>query len=123
MGIKLEVNFMPLVVNWAGTTLQTTPTQQYWSNKGGTFTAANGIKTYFPLPVAYRTAISAVGTYTVPKEYENRPDLIANVLYKSTDYWWLIYWFNGIVDPFSGPLVNDVLLIADINQVTSLLGP
>lgn len=113
---------MPLVVNWNGTTIKTTPTQQYWSNKGGNFTSKKGITTYFPLPLAYRTAISIAGTYTVPKEFEDRPDLIARAMYQSEDYWWLVYWFNGIVDPFSGPKMNDVLLIADINQITSMLG-
>ena len=36
------------------------------------------------------------------------------------DYWWLIFWMSGIVDPFSGPKIGDIVLIADLNSLNSL---
>ena len=112
---------MPLVINWAGDSIKTSDPESYWSTKGGLFTSASGIKTYFPLPMYYRNAISSKGIYVVPFEYAGRPDLIARELYGSEDYWWLVFWMSGIIDPFSGPSNGDKILIADINQIISVL--
>lgn len=113
---------MPLIVNWAGDAISTSSMDANWSNKGGTFTSKRGIKTYFPLPMSYNSAILVRGYYTVPAQFANRADMIAKYLYGSEDYWWLVFWMSGIIDPFTGPKIGDVITIADINQVTSLLG-
>lgn len=112
---------MPLVIDWAGNTVNTTKTEAYWSTKGGTFTPIKGNPTYFPLPIAYRSAIPVIGTYSIPAQYKNRADLIAKQLYQSEDYWWLVYWMNGILDPFATLNPGDTLLIADIRTINSLL--
>ena len=37
--------------------------------------------------------------YTVPAQYENRLDMVSNLLYSSPDYWWAIAEANATVDP------------------------
>lgn len=37
------------------------------------------------------------GTYTVQNE-EARPDLLSYRLYKDTQYWWLLMWYNSIAN-------------------------
>lgn len=113
---------MAVVINWNGDIISPRDTSKEWSTKGGVFNSSKRIKTYFPLPSSYRHAISVVGTHVVTAEEENRPDLLAKRLYNSEDYWWLIYWMNGVTDPFSGPKTNDIILIANINEVTDILG-
>lgn len=41
--------------------------------------------------------------YTVPMEYENRLDIIANKYYGTAKYWWVIALANYIIDPFDVP--------------------
>lgn len=113
---------MSLITNWAGDVIQSPSASALYSNKGSIFMPIGKHATYYPLPSAYRTAISTVGTYVIPKMFENRPDLIANTLYGSEDYWWLVYWFNGMVDPFQNLTVGTVILVADITSVNSVLG-
>ena len=36
------------------------------------------------------------GNYTVKGE-DARPDLISNEIYGSTEYWWIIMYYNGLV--------------------------
>lgn len=112
---------MPYIIDWNGNTISTTPTEALWSNKGGQFKSVDGKSTYFPLPIAYRSAINIVGSFTVTPQFRNRADMLANMMYNSVDYWWLVYWINGIIDPFASLNTGDVLLIADISQVNALL--
>ena len=113
---------MSFITNWNGDVISSPSSEALWSNKGGTFVPAAGYPTYLPLPSAYRSAIPVSGTYTIPAQYENRADLIANVLYHSEDYWWLIYWFNGFIDPFATLPAGTQILVADITTVNSILG-
>ena len=39
-----------------------------------------------------------VGTYTIRKEAE-RPDLLSYALYKDTQYWWVLMWYNSLLKP------------------------
>ena len=112
---------MTFIVNWNGDVVKSPPTTSLWSNKGGIFTPAKKYSTYFPLPSAYRTAIPTVGVYVVPTQFADRPDLIANHLYFAAEYWWLVLWFNGIIDPFAPIPSGTQLLVADIKTVHSLL--
>ena len=112
---------MPYIINWNGDTISTVPTEALWSNKGGIFKPAKGKLTYFPLPIAYRSAISIVGSFTVTAQFKNRADMLANMMYGSVDYSWLVLWINGILDPFASLNIGDVLLIADITMVNALL--
>jgi hypothetical protein len=45
----------------------------------------------------------------IPLGYEHRPDLISNLFYNSPGYWWLLMAVNGVVDPFDGFNVNDLI--------------
>lgn len=112
---------MPLITDWNGNTIASTSSEAVWSNKGGLFRSSKGVLTYFPLPMAYRSAIPVVGTFTVPAAYANRADLVAKYLYQSEDYWWLVFWMNGITDPFSALKAGDTVLIADLRSVNSML--
>lgn len=112
---------MPYIIDWDGNTISSSSKEALWSNKGGMFKPAGGKLTYFPLPLAYKSAIPVIGTFTITAQYKNRPDLIAKHLYQSEDYWWLVYWFNGILDPFKSLNVGDTILVADISSVNSLL--
>ena len=113
---------MSLITNYNGDVVQAPSASSLWSNKGGIFTPSNSYSTYYPLPSYYRTAIPTAGTYIIPPQFENRADLIANHIYGSEDYWWLVYWFNGIIDPFASLTTGTELLIADITTVNSTLG-
>ena len=113
---------MSLITNFNGDVLQSPSASALYSNKGGIFTSIRNHNTYYPLPSAYRTAIPITGTYVIPKAFENRADLIANTLYGSEDYWWLVFWFNGMVDPFQNLTVGTIILVADITSVNSVLG-
>lgn len=112
---------MPLITSWNGNTITATASEALWSNKGGSFTSAKGIFTYFPLPLAYRFAIPVTSKFQIPAAYQNRPDLIAKHLYQSEDYWWLVFWMNGITDPFASLKAGDIILVADLKRVNSLL--
>ena len=112
---------MSFIVNWAGTVTKSPDASTLWSNQGSTFTPAKNYPTYFPLPSAYRSAISAVSSYTVPTQQANRPDLIATTLYGAEEYWWLVLWFNGFLDPFTTVPAGTVLLVADLTAVNSVL--
>tara|TARA_R110000824_G_scaffold179488_3_gene359707 strand:- start:724 stop:1017 length:294 start_codon:yes stop_codon:yes gene_type:complete len=48
--------------------------------------------------------------YVIPG-YEHRPDLISDVFYKTSEYWWLILLYNNIDDPFEGLNVGDQIKI------------
>ena len=112
---------MGFVVNWNGDTVISTDTSALWSSRGAKFTSKLGIKTYFPLPTKYSNAIPVVGYYTVTAPTKDRADLIARELYGSEEYWWLVYWSNGITDPFASLNVGDILAISDISVIKSMV--
>ena len=113
---------MSFITNWNGTVIESPTSSSLWSTRGGIFSPAKGKPTYFPLPSAYRSAIPVSGTFTIPANYADRPDLIAKLLYKSEDYWWLVLWFNNIIDPFASLSTGTTILVADITTVNSILG-
>ena len=48
---------------------------------------------------------------TITKEIQQRPDLVSHIAYGDSSYWWIIYEFNGIKDPFFSLKLNDILRI------------
>ena len=54
----------------------------------------------------YLTKLQYVGEYTVIKEVK-RPDLLSYNLYGSTQYWWILMWYNSLlnIDDLSSGLV------------------
>ena len=112
---------MTFVANWNGDVVVSPDSTKLWSSQGGVFSPASNYPTYYPLPSAYKNAIAVSGTYTVPYMYANRPDLIAYNVYGAEEYWWLVLWFNGLIDPFSAIPAGTVLLVADLSSVTSVL--
>jgi hypothetical protein len=111
---------MPLTNDYNGNIITSSNPSALWSNKGGMFISSNGTSTYFPIPMFYRTSVNVAGSFVVTPEYQFRADLLAKKLYNDEDYWWLIFWMSGIIDPVSGPKVNDIILIADLNSLNSL---
>jgi hypothetical protein len=112
---------MGFVVNWNGDTVSSADSLALWSSRGAKFTSKIGVKTYFPLPMKYSSAVPVIGTYTVTASTRDRADLIARELYGSEEYWWLVYWINGITDPFASLNVGDTLSIADISVIKSMV--
>ena len=47
------------------------------------------------------TNLPSHGTYTVKNE-EGRPDLLSYRIYNDTQYWWVLMWYNSIMN------VNDI---------------
>ena len=111
---------MPLNVNWNGDIIESPASENLRTQITGTFTSMNGITTYFPLPMSFASSVPIIGKYRVSSAYVNRPDLIAQELYSSSDLWWLVYWSNGTIDPFTGPIAGDILNIIDIVKFRSL---
>lgn len=112
---------MSFAINWNGQIIKPADQNALWSTKGGQFVSRIGITTYFPLPMSYASTIPVIGKYIVTAATKDRPDLIARELYQSEEYWWLVYWMNGITDPFSALNVGDILLIADISVIKSMV--
>jgi hypothetical protein len=54
--------------------------------------------------------------YIVRQSDLDRPDLIAYEMYGEVNLWWLIMWYNNILDPFSLE-VGDRLRIPDFQQL------
>lgn len=48
------------------------------------------------------------GTITVTEE-EHRPDMLSYKIYQDTQYWWLLLWYNSILN------VNDLVAGLSIN--------
>ena len=111
---------MSTKIIWDGTVTQTPTDNSLWSKTGGSFKSCLGITTYFPLPLKYRFTIPALGAYTIPPKFAQRPDLIAKEIYGSEDYWWLIYWASGIIDPF-GLVRGTEILVVDLSELQKLL--
>lgn len=111
---------MTFTINWNGDIVTPPNSKALWSTFGGKFTSQDGTTTYFPLPISYSSLIPSIGTYTVTFETKDRADLIARNLYGSEEYWWLVYWMNGIIDPFAALNVGDVLLVADLTVINTL---
>jgi hypothetical protein len=57
--------------------------------------------------------------YTIPKEYENRPDLLSNKLYGVPDYYWVFYVRNRnlIDDPIWGLKVGLKIIVPSLETV------
>jgi len=43
----------------------------------------------------------------VPVGYEHRPDLIANLFFGKSDFWWVFSEMNAITDPFEEINIGD----------------
>lgn len=112
---------MPVIFNWDGSINQAADSTKERTTTGGQFKGVHGITTYFPPASAYSSLIPVIGYYSVPPNYADRPDLIANYLYGSPDYWWVIYWSNNIIDPFGRPASGETISIIDINSLSTLL--
>lgn len=55
--------------------------------------------------------------YRVPPKYENRPDLIANDIYGSPSYAWVICYFNDIEDGVSIPTDTKISVPESIDDL------
>lgn len=54
--------------------------------------------------------------YVVKGDDVDRPDMISFKMYGRVDLWWLIMWYNGILDPFSLE-VGDRLRVPDYETI------
>jgi hypothetical protein len=54
--------------------------------------------------------------YIVKQSDLDRPDLISYSMYGNVDLWWIIMWYNGILDPFSLE-VGDRLRVPDYQNL------
>lgn len=59
--------------------------------------------------------------FTVTQEVLSRPDLIAQTYYGNSDYWWVIYEFNGIRDPLFELKLGQILRIPAIDRVLAAI--
>jgi len=56
-------------------------------------------------------------SYTIQSEDQGRPDRISQKVYGTSDYDWLILYYNGILDPFKELVVGKVIRIPDLSAV------
>lgn len=55
--------------------------------------------------------------FEVTQEVLKRPDLVAQTFYGNTEYWWVIYEFNGIKDPLFELRMGQILRIPALERV------
>lgn len=113
---------MAVIINWNGDIIKSSEPTKERSNQGGMFTSAKNIKTYYPIAPMYSSLLPTTGVYKVPPHYAEKPALIANDIYGSEDYWWVIFWSNKIIDPFGRPYTGELLRIIDIQSLNKLVG-
>ena len=112
---------MPVIINWDGSVSSAQDPKKERTSLGGLFTDSKNIQTYFPIAPIYSNLLPTISVYKVPPQYAEKPALIAMDIYGSSDYWWVIYWSNGIIDPFGRPAANEMLRVIDIQQLQKLL--
>ena len=59
--------------------------------------------------------------FEVTQEVLKRPDLVAQTFYGNTDYWWVIYEFNGIKDPLFELKMGQILRIPALERVLTAI--
>lgn len=112
---------MPVIINWDGSISSVQDPNKERTALGGLFTDSKNIKTYFPIAPIYSSLLPTISVYKVPPHYAEKPALIALDIYGSSDWWWVIYWSNGIIDPFGRPAANEILRVIDIQELQNLL--
>lgn len=55
-------------------------------------------------------------TITINSYYAHRPDLIADDVYGSPSFYWVVIIFNKVRDPFQWPKIGDVIRLP-VNSV------
>ena len=58
-----------------------------------------------------------VNYYTVPQQFENRLDMIAQEVLGSANYAWVIAYFNGIEDGFTAPAGSKLAIPASVYKL------
>lgn len=54
---------------------------------------------------------------TITQELLHRPDLLSSQYYGTPELWWVIYEFNGILDPLFDVQIGSILRIPELNRV------
>jgi hypothetical protein len=54
---------------------------------------------------------------TVKQYIAHRPDVVSDIFYNSSSYWWYLLMYNNINDPFEGFNTSDKILIPNINDI------
>lgn len=113
---------MSVNVNWNGDIIKSSEPTKERSTLGGMFTSAKNIQTYYPLAPIYSRLLPTINIYKVPPHYAEKPGLIAKELYGSEDYWWVIFWSNGVIDPFGRPYTGELIRVINIQDLNNLVG-
>lgn len=58
---------------------------------------------------------------SVTQEYTKRPDLLSSKVYGTAELWWVIYEFNGIMDPLFDLKIDQVIRLPSIDRVMKAL--
>lgn len=58
---------------------------------------------------------------TITQDIVNRPDLISFKAYNTVDLWWVIYEYNGIIDPLFDLKTGQILKIPTFQRVTAAI--
>jgi hypothetical protein len=66
-------------------------------------------------------SITSYVPFLITPKYVGVPDLISYDIYGSTEYWWIICLYNGIVIVHEELFAGRTIKIPDIGQVTSWL--
>jgi hypothetical protein len=64
--------------------------------------------------------ITEYSLYTINNAAAYRPDYISFLSYGTTDYWWLICFYNKIIHPMRDLYPSRVLKIPSVGQVTKM---
>lgn len=59
--------------------------------------------------------------YTVPPEYEGRPDMLAFLFYGDENLWWVIAYVNNILLPMRDLVAGMQITIPSIDSINSAL--
>lgn len=64
----------------------------------------------------------AISYYEITESDIGRPDLIAVNTTTDQNLWWIIFKFNGIINPYSELVVGDIIKIPSILDIEDWLG-
>ena len=83
-------------------------------HKGKEITTSINTNFFDNIQITINSEPFSVGT--VKQYIQHRPDVISDIFYNTSTYWWYLLMYNNINDPFNRLNPTDKFLIPNINE-------